>query len=618
MRARSQLQNPSLLLIACLAIAFQLFWGQGRIPSVLWYGELYGPDDFLRMEQLKSWLGGQGWFDLAAYRIGPAGSSADMHWSRLVDVPLGLLILLFGTVTDFDTAANLAAIVWPIVLLTATIVTWTLVCDRLLDGYNRYLPALLVLLSVSSINQFGIGRIDHHNVQILLFSVMVLGFVSRETWWGDLLLGGALALTVTIGLDTLPIVLVMMTITGVEWAAGLDRDGRGMLRTGLSLMVASTAFYALSFPPGGYFQTYCDANSLFYLAALLLVGTAYIVLYLLSPVLDTGSPASRLIRKGFAGACLAVLVALLLFALFPDCLAGPYGNVSEAAKTRWLEQVSEAKSLAHVLAEYPFHWLATAGYLLAMLAIGLIVLANPQYRTAKLLTLYAVLVAFSLGTLYQVRVIRTAAYVTIPFCVVFAKMTADWLRVRYANETLLRNGFAFFAMVPLVGMFWHVAGVLLFPLESDASAGESAQKVEAVSEGKKNKLPRREPDHCLMNVDYAFLDTLDKGLVLADLSNSMAVLAHTRHRVLAGPYHRNEKLILATLDFLETDTQTARQIAGKYGIDYVAFCTGNVAGDISRFDEASVSARIIRGDLPSWMQEVSPSGARVRVLVISR
>lgn len=48
-----------------------------------------GPDDALRLVQLRDLLAGQSWLDLHQYRI-DAPDGVLMHWSRLVDAPLWL------------------------------------------------------------------------------------------------------------------------------------------------------------------------------------------------------------------------------------------------------------------------------------------------------------------------------------------------------------------------------------------------------------------------------------------------------------------------------------------------------------------------------------------------
>ena len=50
-------------------------------------------DDNMRMMQVRALLHGQGWFDLRQYRLDPP-FGANIHWSRLVDLPIAGLILL--------------------------------------------------------------------------------------------------------------------------------------------------------------------------------------------------------------------------------------------------------------------------------------------------------------------------------------------------------------------------------------------------------------------------------------------------------------------------------------------------------------------------------------------
>ncbi|MBA3578225.1 MAG: AcrB/AcrD/AcrF family protein, partial [Sphingomonas sp.] len=51
-------------------------------------------DDNMRMMQVRALLQGQDWFDLRQYRLNPP-FGANMHWGRLVDLPIAGLILLF-------------------------------------------------------------------------------------------------------------------------------------------------------------------------------------------------------------------------------------------------------------------------------------------------------------------------------------------------------------------------------------------------------------------------------------------------------------------------------------------------------------------------------------------
>jgi hypothetical protein len=44
-------------------------------------------DDNLRMMQVRDLMRGQDWYDLRQYRLNPP-FGADIHWSRLVDLPI--------------------------------------------------------------------------------------------------------------------------------------------------------------------------------------------------------------------------------------------------------------------------------------------------------------------------------------------------------------------------------------------------------------------------------------------------------------------------------------------------------------------------------------------------
>src|SRR5258708_16094576 len=61
-------------------------WAQIR-----WFG-LGDTDDNMRIMQVRAWLQGQGWYDLRQYRMNPP-FGANIHWSRLVALPIAGLIL---------------------------------------------------------------------------------------------------------------------------------------------------------------------------------------------------------------------------------------------------------------------------------------------------------------------------------------------------------------------------------------------------------------------------------------------------------------------------------------------------------------------------------------------
>ena len=73
-----------------------------RWGAVHWLA-LNDTDDNIRFVQVKDWLAGQGWYDLRQYRLNPP-EGADIHWSRIVDLPIAALMLFFGAFMEVGQA----------------------------------------------------------------------------------------------------------------------------------------------------------------------------------------------------------------------------------------------------------------------------------------------------------------------------------------------------------------------------------------------------------------------------------------------------------------------------------------------------------------------------------
>src|SRR5918998_5633310 len=75
-----------------------LFWllTAGLLIFQRWNGinafALGDTDDNMRMMQVRGLLAGQDWYDLRQHRLNPP-FGADIHWSRLVDLPMAAIKL---------------------------------------------------------------------------------------------------------------------------------------------------------------------------------------------------------------------------------------------------------------------------------------------------------------------------------------------------------------------------------------------------------------------------------------------------------------------------------------------------------------------------------------------
>ena len=69
-------------------------------------------DDAMRLVEVRDLLAGQSWFDMTQYRLDPPGGVAS-HWSRLIDLPLALIIKSTSLFASTAFAEKFALIVWP-------------------------------------------------------------------------------------------------------------------------------------------------------------------------------------------------------------------------------------------------------------------------------------------------------------------------------------------------------------------------------------------------------------------------------------------------------------------------------------------------------------------------
>jgi hypothetical protein len=157
-------------------------------------------DSLLRLVQIRDLLGGQGWFDLHQYRMGPEGGFV-MHWSRLVDAPIAAIILAVSSLTGSAALAETAALVaWPLVLMAAAL-AFMLRLARAVGGDWALLPALTIGgAALHFVGIFAPGNIDHHNVQLVLTLAALTALAVGRGFPSAAIAGAASALMLAVGM----------------------------------------------------------------------------------------------------------------------------------------------------------------------------------------------------------------------------------------------------------------------------------------------------------------------------------------------------------------------------------------------------------------------------------
>jgi hypothetical protein len=306
------------------------------------------------------------------------------------------------------------------------------------------------------------------------------------------------------------------------------------------------------------------------------------------------------LRLGIAGSLLAGGAGFYA-GLEPACLAGPFGQVNPALKPIWLDQVMETKSILWLGAGHPAAALALATFLVAGAAAQIALWRKTRDTQSRLFAAFVVL-ASVLGC-WQIKLMPYAAWLAaLPLAVWAARLggTASLspLVVRLAAVVFLNQA-----------ALDTACGALLAPFQRSHNAAAAA--LESAD-------PRRP---CFRSTNVRGLSALPRGLMAGDIDLGPYVVALSTHRVVAAPYHRLDRGILADHAILDGPIEQARRTLLALGVDYVALCADRPAeaGEAEKLTPASLRQRLLSGDMPGYARELEvPTGGSIRVWKIAR
>jgi hypothetical protein len=310
--------------------AYALFnrWGQIRGFA------LADTDDNLRMAQVRALLGGQDWYDLVQHRLDPVHGGADIHWSRLVDLPLAGLMLLLRPFLGVADAERWGAAIAPLLAFLPMLVALALIARRLVDRHVVPLVLVTMVFAGSATGMVQPLRIDHHGWQLAFLALGLAGLADPSRRRGGVTTGLAAAASLAIGLEMLIYIALMGAAHVLFWVA--DRDQRARLVAYAVSLSGGTAAAFLLFASYANRATVCDALSPVWLGdalvgAALMVGLA---------MLRAERWTVRLALAAGAGTVIAGFHALAS----PQCLTRLEG-VSPEATALWLSHVREARPI---------------------------------------------------------------------------------------------------------------------------------------------------------------------------------------------------------------------------------------------------------------------------------
>lgn len=536
--------------------------------------QMSDPDDYMRLLQVQDWLAGQSWWDVANYRMGsPLG--ADMHWSRLVDLPIAAAILLAQPFVSHASAIRFAATAIPLLqLLTAMVLMRGILRCLEFKGASANLGTLILPLLPLLAGAFAPLRIDHHAWQGVIALAMLRMLVDRRTPERRALEAGLFGgLLVIISIEGMPVLAAF----GSFYALLFLQGERGtLLRNYLAGIAASAAaLFVLTRPFGEWHLPYDDAVSWPQLATF---AVAAMAAHLVRPHRSWLGLPQRLVRIGLIG---GLALVPLLYGLGERAFR-PFSGLDPLLRRYWLDNIGEVRPLWQQPAD-------SAAMLLAMVAIiGLALLLKlPRMRNSgNPRGWLAVCVCAGLMTLLSLLVFRTALTAQLMLAPLCALLLHDALRAaNRLSGPLLRVPATLLALIALTPSGGSMAGAAVL----------RAQHVTRYATS----------DFTATSCDLSRLANLPRGHVFATLDIGPELLVRTADTVEASGYHRNAAAMLRVVRGFTSTPNAAHAEVRASGADYVVLC--KAAGDTQVFLEAgpaSLASTLVGEKPPAWLEIV--------------
>ncbi len=587
---------------------------------------LADPDDYMRLQQVSAWLGGQSWYDLAVPRM---GADTIVHWSRLIDMPIAAVALPFISAFGVTDALMIASFIVPLVWLGVLFYVLPRMA-RLAVGADRANIACVLFLFMPLLAfNFTPGRVDHHGAQtiIALFGLISLSNIIMQKRGVFFAVASALCFAggFWIGAEALPWAILFVACLAIA-AAWLGEGVQHHAAVfGVALPVFTAALVPIALPVS-------ELSSRAPRLALSWFSPAYVIFAALSGgVLVAGYFLSRFTDNKYIRLVFYKLLGLtaliVFFAVVPSALNGPFTDYDNFDATTALDNIGEAMPLVRGL---HINYFMPASFvpamlcflrllLLPLLALGVCLWKARHARDAKRLMWVAQFIflfaAFCLTVFWQMRVgifmeIFSVAPLTALLCACW-----DQLKSRLRDRSLHYAEVGVFLCLGFLPVIFIPALIHATPLYPDVMLFPAARGIA----------------QCPLEPIIPFLNETDglgaKPLTILNSSDTgPQILFATRHNVIAGNFDVAGNAT-AFAFFHAMDDNEAHRAAVQSRADIVLVCripplmylgadyyapghTHLATGEDGMLHFANRDARqpliqrLIRGQIPVWLKKI--------------
>lgn len=540
-------------------------------------GRFPDSDDALRLVQVRDWLAGQSWFDVNQYRMNPP-DGAPMHWSRIVDLPIAMIILLFRPFVGQSGAETAALILVPMVTLGLVMALAGEMARKLIGPRAALLTIVATPFSLAAMTQLRPMRIDHHGWQIVMGLIMAVAVFHARPRLSAAVAGAAAAVWLNISIEGLPFTAAVGIWFGLLWLRD-QRNGERLRYYMGALAACSILLFIAMKAPSAWPEPWCDSVSPAYLAALAVAG-------LICAVAVRPSIGSWPARAAIL-AVSAMLAAAALFVINPQCAGDPFGALDPVVRRYWHDRVMEGLPL----------WRQSPDIMLVAITQPIVgafgaAIAWRRSSAAERPKWVAYLFLLGTSTLAGILVLRAAGLASV-ISLVGTAYLADWAltRARQVGSMLPRVAATFLSL----GIMAPAYAVPLLFLTTNESSSPSDNAASTKS--------------CQKPSEIKELNQLPASILGAPLDLGTSLLVHTHHRVIASPHHRNTLAMRDVIRFFMLRPEQARSIAAARQVDYVVVCPSlTELSNYAREQPSGLWAQLQAGKAPDWLEPVKLRG----------
>jgi MFS family permease len=548
----------------------------------------WDPDDQLRLVQLRDFLGGQSWFDTTQYRL-YAPEGGPMHWSRLIEIPLALIVLMATPLVGPAVAEMIAGTLIP--LLCYGLVAYMLgrIALRLGGPMAGTVAVVMTMVSPAISMQLRPMRIDHHGWQLVCAALALWTLFWPTTRKAGISMGLALAVWLHISLEGAPVTAAFFGLLGWRWAMSRE-DGTRLGYTVGTFLIASLALFFGSQLGGLAAPNFCDTISPAHIFAIVAAGAIIV------PA-SFAMPAKKWLRLAALVAAGTAALTILLWQA-PMCAKGAFSTMDPVVRDYWYVRVNEGMPVWHQ------KWTIALSLLGVPIAgaVSLLFLGRSieTDRKADFVGLAVLLVYAALLALLVFRTISVATLIAVPLLSV--GIAALFGRYRTEPIATRRIGLVALMIVMLMpGAFISQAASLF---SKKAAAEMSSGKLSGSLAAKQ----------CESAESVSTLAGLKKANIVAPFDIGPLILLSTPHSVMASSHHRNEKGMRAHIDIYRLPPAQSLAIVERRKVTHIVGCSDEAEmQSYEKRNPKGLWAQLAKGNTPDWLEKMPDMGEGLKV-----